>query len=97
MLRVTHINRVGVKMLKRRENRSHRKYHLDEAKRLRDRANTFKRDYEEQIASAHSTGLINDAMRDECIKEVDRLYHGMLSEAIAEENSKCMDEGKHRG
>lgn len=81
-------SRKAVQMIKARNNRAHRKYHIDRANHLRMQADKWKEDV---IASAiQHFGFLPDDVKE----KVDTEYNDLMLGAIAEENRKCMDE-KH--
>lgn len=73
----------ATKIIKRNEMRKHRKYHIAKAQEIREQAEQWK---EMVLKSAEDLHLGERAK-----EEVEAAYTSMLSEAIAEENSKCMD------
>lgn len=89
MIRITRLTHDAVKILKRHEHREHRKFHLENARAIRERADEFM-EYQEKNAVA-IFGYVPDD-----IKEIiEKNYTNAQAEAIAEENSKCMDSRRH--
>lgn len=88
MIRINHINSRGMKMLIRRNVAEHRREHLERANLIRREAQSLKEKMEALAISA--LGGIDNETR----KEIDAMYDHAMSEAIALENSKCV-EGKH--
>lgn len=77
-----------MKIIKRRDRAEHRKYHLKTASKIREQAEIYR---DEMYALAREAlGYVTG----EAAKMIDLNYNNMLAEAIAEENSKCMESHK---
>lgn len=77
------------KILKKRDVAAHRRMHLKRAQFIREDAERYKDDMMRQQIEETGSRFIPDSI----MEEIDTQYHNMLSEALAEENAKCM--GKH--
>ncbi len=89
MITLLTVKRRQAQMIKRRNAREHRKFHLDKANEMRAHAEEFK-DVQEKQAIAIFGYVPKD------IQEIiTNNYTNTLAEAIAEENSKCVDDGRH--
>jgi len=84
MIRVQVMPRKGIKMMKLKANREHRKFHIEKAEAMRVEAKAW---HDAAIQYADAAGF-------NAKDEIEDAYINMLAEAVAEENRKCM-EGQH--
>lgn len=77
------------KIIKRRDRVAHRKYHINLAAQMRERAEAYRENMRMTIAL--TAGHLPDDIVAQGERDVEATYNNMLAEAIAEENSKCMD------
>ncbi len=86
MIRIEVMGHRATKIIRRAELAKHKKWHLDNAKQIRENAEHSLKQTIKWIAENVPEHLTDEAM-DECMKN----YNNLLSEAIAQENVKCME------